>query len=339
MKTAQNLDAAIDVLLGKFVSEKSAAVCAVLTPIAVAAMAITFVFIGLSIARGQHGAPIKETFLRLGRTSFILLISLSAGTYQSFVVSGLDGVGASFIYAVSGETSFAAQLDKMEEPFAALGESLWSDATTGIFPNVALIFAAAIVSLADSAIFSISIGFYVLAKVSVAIVMAVGPAFLLCAAWTPTQKYAENWLGQALNFIFLKVLVTVTAVMLTSFASQFAAHMLTETDTINIIRAVCALLINCIALTIVVLFHPQLASALFGGASIAGVGRAIMHMLLWTPQRTRSHNPPPARPNRIGNASPSGPTSTRSNAISTPRPIYQNLALANLRHQQSRRAP
>ncbi|MYN24796.1 type IV secretion system protein [Duganella levis] len=338
METAQKLDAAVDLMLNNFVSEKSATICVVLTPIAVAAMTITFVFMGLSVARGQHSAPIKETFWRLGRTSFILMISLTAGIYQTFVVDGLNDVGATFIFAVSGETSFAALLDKMEEPFAALGDSLWSQATTGILPHVGLLFAAAIVSLADSAIFSISIGFYVLAKVSVAIVMAVGPAFLLCAAWTPTQKYAENWLGQALNFIFLKVLVTVTAVMLTSFASQFAAHMLTETDSINVIRAVGALLINCIALTIVVLFHPQLASALFGGASIAGVGRAIMHMLLWTRQRPPSHKPPPTTPNRINRGGPSGPSPANGNAMSRSRPIYQNLALANLRQQQSRRA-
>jgi type IV secretion system protein VirB6 len=338
MKTAQNLDAAIDGILKNFVTAKSAAICGILTPIAVAAMTIAFVFIGLSIARRQHSDPIKDTLWRLGRMSFIFFISLTAGTYQSFVVNGLNGIGETFIYAISGETSFAAQLDKMEEPFAKLGESIWSDATTGILPHAALLFAAAVVSLADSIIFSISIGFYLLAKMSVAIIMAVGPAFLLCAAWPATQKYAENWLGQALNFIFLKVLVTLTAMMLTSFASQFAAHMLAETDSINIIRAACALLINCIALTIVVLFHPQLASALFGGASVAGVGHMVMHMLLWAGQRTPSNKQPQARPNHIGNGSPSGPSSTIANSIKASRPIYQNLALSNLRFQQQRRA-
>ncbi|WP_373987802.1 type IV secretion system protein [Duganella sp. BuS-21] len=338
MGIAQELDAAADLLLNNYIVDKSTAVCSILTPIALCALTIHFIQVGLSIARGQSHEPVKDELFRLQRTSFILMMALSAGIYQMYIVASFEGIGVAFIFAVSGKTGFAAQLDNLAEPFAALGDSLWSQATTGVFPHVGLLFAAAIVALTQIFLFSIGIGFYLLAKISVTLTMAVGPAFILCAIWPSTQKYAENWVGQTLNFVFLKVLVTCAIVMLTSFASQFAESMPKTVDAINVARSSCALLIACIALAIVMLSLPRLSSALFGGASVAGIGRTLTQQALHNLQPGRSRHSGGRQP-RSNNSTRPGPglASRHDNTISNRNPMYQRHALSNLQRHQSRR--
>jgi type IV secretion system protein VirB6 len=142
--------------------------------------------------------------------------------------------------------------------------------------------AAAIVAIAEFLMVAIGLGFFLLAKVALALVLAIGPVYILCAIWPSTEKYTESWIGQALNYVVLKVLVAVCILMLTDFASKFAAHINENPDAINVLRATMSLLICCGALAVVMLNLPQLSSALAGGASIAGIGRTIGRAFLDT---------------------------------------------------------
>lgn len=334
MGIAQDIDAAINLMLNNFVITKSEAVCAMLTPIALSALSIYWMLTGLAIAQGRHPQPMKEIIAKLFLASWVTALALSTGTYQLLVVGGLDAIGGAFIEAMSGKTTFAELMDNLADPFVILGSKLWSEATVGIVPRVALIFAAALCSLAQSILFSVGLGFYLLAKVSVALTFAVGPGFIFCAISPLTQKYAETWLGQTLNYIFLKVFVCVSVIMLTSFASQFAEHITSHLDTINIIEASCGLLLISIALVIVIAFHPQLASALFGGASVAGVGRAISFSLLqWLTQTVPSGSGTQKNTVRRVPSTPAKPVNTVRQA-----PLYQRKAVNSLQAEPPRSA-
>lgn len=327
MDTAKKIDAAIDTLLLNFVSTKSAALCAELVPVAVSGLTITWIMIGIHIADGTHAHPVREVIRQQLRISWIVILALSVGMYQSLVVGSLDAIGVAAIKTISGVSSFAAMLDNMAEPFDILGSQLWSKATVGFIPHAALLFAAAIVSLAQALLFAVGLGFYLLAKVTLALIMAVGPIFLLCAIWPATVKYTENWLGQALNYVFLKVLICATVTMLTSFASQYANHISNNLETINIIQAACALLICSVTLAIIILFHPQLSSALFGGASIAGIGRAVAYLLLRIASLSLPKKSTPAPPaNTVSPGSPAGPAP----ATGPSAPLYQRNTMSRV---------
>lgn len=328
MDTAQNIDVFVDQLLQTFISEKNAAMCSALTPIAVSGLSIYWLTIGVRIADGTYPYVLREVIWKQFRISWILALALSAGIYQLLVADSLDAVGVAFIETIAGSTSFPALLDRMAEPFDILGSQLWSKATVGVLPHAALLFAAALVSLAETALFSVGLGFYLLAKVSLSLVLAVGPAFILCAIWPSTMKYTESWLGQALNYMFLKVLICVTVSMLTSFVSQYAQHISTNLDTINILQAAVALLFCTIALVIIMLFHPQLANALFGGAAIAGAGRAIAYLLLNVFRLTGGGRPSTKLPpnNTVTAASRTSSSSTGGRAA----PLYQRNAIDRL---------
>lgn len=275
MGIAESVESAITMLLATFVTSRSAALCQALTPVAIAGATIHLTLMGLAIIRGDVNDSLHTFVWKSFRMIFIGSIALSAGSYQALIVDGTDGLIAAILHSMSSVKSVGMLIDQVAEPLVVLGNQIWSKAVVGVMPNVSLLAAAGAVFIAEFLIIAIGLGFYLLAKVAFALVMAIGPIYILCAMWPATEKYTESWIGQALNYGVLKILVGCCILMLTDFASKFAAHISVTADAVNLLSSTMGLLIACGSLMIVMLNLPQLASALSGGASISGIGRTI----------------------------------------------------------------
>lgn len=280
MGIATAVETAIDNLLTTFVSSKSAALSAALLPVALSGTTIYLIVMGYAVMRGDAHDALHTILWKWFKMSLIAGVALSAGEYQASIVEGINGIQGAFIQAFGNATTIGGLVDNMAQPYDALGQQLWSEATTGFWPNFSLLVAAAMVAIAQAFLFIIGLGMYLLAKVALALVLAVGPAFILCAMFPATQRFTESWLGQALNFVLLNVLIGLSISMLTSFASQFAAHIQTNVGNTAIMKDTMALLLVSCALGVVMLNLNTIASALSGGASIAGIGRDVARALM-----------------------------------------------------------
>jgi type IV secretion system protein VirB6 len=294
MGIGEEVEKALDFLLMSLVTSKSAAMCTALLPIAITGATIYLLVMGFAIMRGEANDPLHTFVWKSFRMALIAGIALSAGEYQTTIAAGTEALVGAFLESMSGFTSVGAVVDDIAKPFSDLGQQIWNQAVTGFWPNFALIAAAGAVAVAEFLMFAIGLGFFLLAKVALALVLAVGPAFILCAMWPGTEKYTESWLGQVLNYVVLKVLVAACILMLTDFASKFAAHIQVTTDTVNVLKATTSLVCCSGALVIVMLNLPQLAAALSGGASISGIGRTIGRALLDVMNRPRKDKSSPA---------------------------------------------
>ncbi|WLI91081.1 type IV secretion system protein [Massilia sp. R2A-15] len=331
MGIAQEVEAAIDGLLDTAVSSKSAALCAALAPIALTGATIHLIVIAFTIMRGDAGDPVQTVVWKSFRMALIAGIALSAGAYQTNVLEGTAALESALIESMSGLSSVGALIDDFAKPFDELGVQLWNQAVVGFWPNFGLMAAAAAVAIAECFIFSLGLGFYLLAKVALAIVLAIGPAFVLCAMWPATEKYTESWIGQVLNCVVLKVLVATSIVMLTSFVSQYAAHISATPDTANVISATTSLLLCCGALGVVMFNLPQIAAALSGGVSIAGIGRTVGRALLDLMNRPAKAKPaPPGKP-AGGAIFPGGGNSTAGPPPPPRAPLFQRNTIERLR--------
>ena len=275
MAVATEVEAAIDTLLNTLVSSKSAAICSALAPLAITGVTIYVITMGWAIMRGEAHDAFHTFLWKTFKIALIVGIALSAGEYQGTAVDGIQGIQGAFVQAFGNANTIGGLIDNMATPYDVLGQQLWSEAVTGVVPDIALLAAAALVALAQAFLFIVGLGMYLLAKVALALVLAVGPAFIFCAMFPATQKYTESWIGQALSFVLLNVLIGACITMLTSFASQFAAGIQANIGNTAIIKDCGALLLCSGALGIVMLNLGQLASALAGGTSIQGIGREI----------------------------------------------------------------
>lgn len=327
MGIATEVEAAIDTLLSTFVSTKSAALCAALLPLALTGVTIYLITMGWAIMRGEAQDSFHTFLWKSFKIVMIVGVALSAGEYQGSVVDGIQGIQGAFVQAFGNVTTIGGLIDNLAQPFEELGQTLWSEATTGFWPNFSLLGAAAIVALAQAFLFIVGLGMYLLAKVALALVMAVGPAFIFCAMFPATQRFTESWLGQALSFVLLNVLIGASIAMLTSFASQFAAHIQANFGTTAIIKDTIALLMVSGALGVVMLNLSTIASALSGGASISGIGREIGRKAMEMLNRDK-----PDKPNNSGggqiNQSSGGNNAAGGGGS---QPLYQRNVLDNIR--------
>ena len=282
MGIGTSLEAAVNTLLTNYVTSKSAAVSAAIAPVALTGVTVYVLLMGYAIMRGEAHDSLHTFLWRSAKIAFVTALALSAGEFQANVIELIEGTQGGLTQALSGAASLGALIDLVEQPYIALQTAIWDQsAPTGlqIFPSLSLVFAAVLVAIAQFFLFIIAFGMYLLAKVALALVLAVGPVFILCAAFPATQRFTESWLGQALNFALLNVLIAASISMLTQFASDFAGQMVGQVDSIGILRDVCALLMATVAMGVVMLNLERLASALAGGVAIQGIGRDISRAL------------------------------------------------------------
>jgi type IV secretion system protein VirB6 len=325
MGVATQVEGAIDLLLNNFVTSKSAALSSALVPIALTAVTIYVLMMGYAIMRGESNDALHTFLWKSFKIAFISGIALSAGEFQGTIIQFVQGIQEGMTQAMGGVTSIGQLVDNMATPYYDLGQKLLSEATVDMWPNLSLLAAAGLVAIAQACLFVVGLGLYLLSKVALALVLAVGPAFILCAMFPPTQKYTESWIGQALNFALLSVLVAASIAMLTDFASQYANSIKENMETTNVVRDALALLLASGALTVVMLNLPQLASALSGGVSVAGIGREIGRAMLGA--RRPSGSTAAHRGGEIKNTSNSN---LPMQAGTGGKPFYQRQVIDNL---------
>jgi type IV secretion system protein VirB6 len=274
MGIATSVETAINSLLSNYVTTNSTAISNALQPVALTGVSIYLVVMGWAIARGEVHDSIPTAALKFFKISVICAMALTAGQYQTYAINAVQGVQGVFTTAFGNAATLGALIDNLAAPYDTLDNLLWSHVSSGSFgfPDFALIAASLMVSISEVVIFAIAIGTYAIALVSLALVLAVGPAFILCALFSSTQRFTESWIGQALHFAFLNILLGATIAMLTSIASQFATHIATNYGNTAILSDTVALLVISIALGVVMLNLNAIASALSGGASISGIG-------------------------------------------------------------------
>ena len=276
MGIATSLETAVDLLLNNYVVAKSAAVSAAIAPVALTGVTVYVLLMGYAIMRGEAHDSLQTFIWRCVKIAFVAGLAFS--DFQGLVVGLVNGVQGDLAQALSGASSLGVLIDNVEQPYIALQTALWDQALpTGlsILPSFSLVFAAVLVAIAQFFLFIVAFGMYLLAKVALALVLAVGPAFILCAMFPATQRFAESWLGQALNFALLNVLIAASISMLTQFVQDFATRITGAVDAVGILTDVASLVMATGALAVVLLNLERLSSALAGGVAIQGIGRDI----------------------------------------------------------------
>ena len=329
------VEEAIDRLLDTFIVQKCETLIGALSPVGIAAVTIYVLLTARSLAMGEIQGSLQELLNRVTRVLLVTGLALSVGNYQSNIVGTATEIEQGLIAAVSGVTSVGMLVDELAQPYSDLGQKLWSNALTDFWPNFALLVAAGGVAIIQCALFIVGLGLYLLAKVGFGLMISLGPVFIFCALGSTTQKYAENWIAQVLNFIVLKVLVALSIQMLTEFVSDFAAHIDADMEAVNVLKAVIALFCCGGALFVVMLNLPHIATALTGGATMAGIGRTVVNAMMF---RNPVKRPPAQGGKKSGGSIQQRAASGQHAANSGVRsPLYQRNTLGRLHHSTSRR--
>ncbi len=222
MKIAALLESKIDGVLSGYVNGTSAAVAGYAGGIAVVGLTIYLVYMSYASARGDLSEPLSKITKDLMKIALVLTVALGGGAYQEYVIGFANGitsdltsalthgaaktVGGAIDYANSGCVTLPTGTEciSYDSVFLemAIAKKTWAGIPDPLYTLVFLIIALAQLLVSVLCILPI-----ILAKTGMALMLALGPIFVLLALFPITTKYFEAWLAALIGFVMTQVLV------------------------------------------------------------------------------------------------------------------------------------
>ena len=131
--------------------------------------------------------------------------------------------------------------------------------------------------------FLITFAYYLIAKLSLAMVIVIGPLFIGSMLFPATRQWGMNWIGQILNYSATVVFFVILGSLQNDFFLNHLGNAVTGNFT-SVAQVVGLIPLFFLTTTIFILIAwsiPSIASALTGGASANGFSRTIMSVARW----------------------------------------------------------
>ncbi|TCV94759.1 type IV secretion system protein VirB6 [Luteibacter rhizovicinus] len=201
--------------------EQSTRMMTIISPIAHAMLVCYVLLWGAAIASGRTNQPLGDAAIRVLRIVLIVSFALTVGIYQNdiatFFMEVPSGIAAGIVDVPSskGNTPGIAQvLDAALNRGYDTGKTVWNYASRKFglfrFGYIVYFFVAIAIYIVVSVVVAIATALVFLGFVALAVLLAVGPLFILMALFDNTRRFFDAWLGQTVNFGVLFILVAST---------------------------------------------------------------------------------------------------------------------------------
>ena len=268
--------AQLDGILSTYVLGVVSALMAGIAPIALTAMTIWVTLYGWAVLRNEVSETLPTFMWKVFKIGLVLAFALQSAFYISNVADTANGLamGVASTFLPTGVdpatvTSPYALLDKFNDDASAQVADIMKEAS--MF-RLDLLLAAAIFSLGSVIFLCIALFVVTLSKLFLTFVIAIGPVFVLCLAWRPTQRFFDSWLSMVLNAVVL-TWFAFFALGLSAFMGVSMFKAILDGGgflggTFNVLGEATRYCVLMILMAIICFQAPSLASALTGGAAI-----------------------------------------------------------------------
>lgn len=265
-----------------------------IAPLALTATTLWVLLYGWAVLRNEVPETIPSFLWKVAKIGLVLAFALQSGFYIANVAETASrlaaGVATTFLPPGAPASTVSAPyalLDTFNDSASKQVSDIMKEA--GI-TRLDLLLAAALFSVGTVAFLCIGLFVVTLATVFLAFVVAVGPIFVLCLAWRPTQRFFDSWLSMLLNAVVL-TWFAFFALGLSIFLGQ---QMFTAIDSgggflgtaFNVLGEATRYCVLMLFMAIICFQAPALASALTGGAAIQQGVQMIQNVLVVAGLRT-----------------------------------------------------
>lgn len=234
------------------------------------ALVLYVLLYGFAILRGAISEPLMDFAIRSLKLAIIWFVATTPA-YGDWVTTPLfHSLPEALSRAISGAPGDAgAAFDEFFSRTGYLGQKAANEATP--LNWIPLIISGAVLVIGALAA-ALGFGIVTLAKVALALLVALGPIFVACALFDATRRYFFGWLSQAVNYLVLfALIIAVFQLILSLVASQWDAI-----DGDDPVVGGLVFIALCLLGSIFFLQTPAIAAGIAGGASagLADFGNA-----------------------------------------------------------------
>lgn len=272
--------AELNIMLGTYVSDVAVRVIAAITPVATQLLTLYIILWGFSVMRGMIQEAFIDGVFRLFKLCVIFAVAVNIAYYNAYLAEFLFNTPEQFAAVVVANSSGISNvqfLDILMSRCYDMGDAFWqkAHASGGWMPDLGLLSTAILIWLVGLVTTAYGAFLLLLSKMALAILLGIGPVFVLLLLFEPTKRFFDAWIGQALNFVFLAILTAAAIKLILSILEKYLfesqkAGVLAD-PSIN--QALPALALSAIGF-LVLMQLPSIASALGGGVAINTLGAA-----------------------------------------------------------------
>jgi type IV secretion system protein VirB6 len=254
--------------------------------------------------------PVKETIVKMLRASVIYSMAMNPAIYNDFfadwlwklpdalanmILNGQNTDNGSFLDGILSQyfQTYQIFVDEADKDSSTLG-----------IPNLDFLFGGWITLALGIILTAYSAVFVVTAKLALAILLPIGPIFVLTITFDATRKFFDAWIGQILSFAFKVMLLAAILKLNVSMIRDYITEANTLMKTPQIEQLLPIIIFT--GISIVVLKQISSMGAALGGGmaidtlgafgkTVGGIGNMAKQMKINKPQPL----PPPRTTNSI----------------------------------------
>jgi type IV secretion system protein VirB6 len=259
-------------LLADYVSEHVAATAAAIEPAAVSLAVIYVMVWGYLHLKGSIEEPIIAGAMRIARLAVVFGVGLQLWQYNALLVDTFMEAPVELAAELAGAADPVGTIDALWEAGGTVAALLWQKGGV-LNGEVGYYLAAAIVYLLMGSVCVYALFLMALARVALALLLAVGPVFIVLLLFDSTRRFFEGWIAQLANYGLVGVLAVLMAAMMLTVVETYAVQTAARGDAILTVDALDMLLVAGLGLLLLRQVMP-IAARLGGGVALASFGVA-----------------------------------------------------------------
>ncbi len=259
-------------LLADYVSEHVTATADAIEPAAVSLGAIYVMVWGYLHLKGAIHEPILTGAARIARLAVVFGVGLQLWQYNALLVDTFMDAPIQLAAELAGAADPVGTIDTLWDAGGSVAALLWEKGGV-LNGEVGYYLAAAIVYLLMGSVCVYALFLMALARVALALLLAVGPLFIVLLLFESTRRFFEGWLAQLANYALVGVLAVLMASMMLTVVEAYAVQTAARGDAILTVDALDMLLVAGLVLLLLRQVMP-IAARLGGGVALASSGVA-----------------------------------------------------------------
>lgn len=268
----------LDGQLANYVSANTALVASAIEPAAVTLATVYVMIWGFLSLTGRIQEPIWEGVKRIFTIAIVLGVGLRLWTYNQIITDTFYKAPEQLASSVIGASSIVNVIDQVWLDGTAVAEQLLKKGSV-LDSDFAFYAAGFLVYLLVGLTVVVTAFMMGLSKVAIAILLALGPIFIVMLFFDATRRFFEAWTAQLANYALIGVLTLFTAALLLNIVKAYASSAAASGAGITIAASARV----CVASTLVFLVMRQvmpIASGLASGVALSTYG-VVSGMLRW----------------------------------------------------------
>ena len=254
-----------------------------LMPVIVVGLTLQFVVYAFALMHGQSNMTVTEFFRKAILVAIVSMIFGAGGLYQNDIAKTMIALPDDVTQLALGTGNVAAEVDKLQNETSEASNAMLGSSDRpwyNFMPStreVLVSILATLLRINAAVVGSIIMVIVVVCKVGMALVVAAGPLFISATLFEPTKPLFNNWVSQALNFVFLALLAGLVFGLILQLNIQLIRMIADQIETgmADVLSLFGAQVLVGAASLVIMILIPGLAAGLSNGfGAQLGVGTA-----------------------------------------------------------------